>query len=157
MLCGDCVVQPMLITSSSTRLYSFITFSRGTISWTANILRLCNYFWASLQIRIFFCIVWLLEDSDAKSIFRQEFWIFCICLKCQARDRVLDLVPDQYQKLNLKSFCPIPFSLMPSVLGKDSFEKKSCEFSQLWSWPPPKSCEMSIFFYSMTRKPLCAK
>ena len=122
MLCGDCVVWPRLITSSSTRLYSFITFSRGTISWTANILRLCNYFWASLQIRIFFCIVWLLEDSDANSIFRQEFWIFCICLKCQARDRVLDLVPDQYQKLNLKSFCPIPFSLMPNVI---SFTSKS--------------------------------
>ena len=31
-------------------------------------------------------------------------------------------------------------------------KKKTCEISQLWYWPsPPKSCENSILFYSMTR------
>ena len=99
------------------------------------------------RLSVLFCIVWLLEDSDANSIFRQEFWIFCICLKCQARDRVLDLVPDQYQKLNLKSFCPIPFSLMPSVLGKDSFEKKVVNFHNFGPDPPPlKVVKTPIFF-----------
>ena len=52
-----------------------------------------------------------------------------------------------------------PKKLKTFLLGRLSFEKKkSCEFSQLWSWPPPlKVVKTPIFFYSMTQKNIMCK
>ena len=37
---------------------------------------------------------------------------------------------------------------LPALLGRLSFEKKNCEFSQLWSWPPPLKVVKPQFFFT---------